>query len=219
MLDLREQFRGLAGDVTGLPRPPASELRRNAERRRTAAWLLTTAAGVAIAAGAVLALSQLLSDGEQVLSPAPSASATAGPQPDRAWLPGPWTLVSSNTYTWAAGAPSPYRFCGESMVSSGIVAVAEQKLSHPSGQQAHLLTFTPEGEDPMQLFKFSYASCLVKGRAESVAGPRNVWSYGAVAGGSEVVGRALHLVEVTGSAEQQPATRSDAESVLDAWVP
>lgn len=104
------------------------------------------------------------------------------------------------------------------MVSDGAVDIAVQVLANPSGQEAQLVAFTPEVGGPMELFKFNYASCLDKGDVDSVAGPRNRWVFGAVAGASEVVDGSLHLVEVKGASADATPARRDAEAALDAWA-
>lgn len=222
MPDLRDRFSSLGSDVEGLPRPSPSDVRRAAERRRTAVRAVGVAACV-VAAGGVLAVSQRGGRppaDHLVESPSASAPATtAAPSPlPRAWLPAPWTLVSADESTWMPGTPSRFRFCGRAETYWEPVAVAEQVLAHPSGQRAHLVRLTPRTPDPIQLFKATYADCLVPGRAEGIGGPRNVWSYGAVAGASEPVGASLHIAELAGPAGGPPATRDQATSALDAWV-
>lgn len=222
MPDLRDRFQELGAELAGLPRPAPSEVRRAAERRRTTVRL-ATAAGVALAGGAVFAVSQTGGGPAQVLEPtggSPSASApSASPSTTaRAWLPAPWSLVSADTSTWAAGTPSAFRFCGRAETYHEPVAVTEQVLAHPSGQRAHLVRLTPRTGDLYNLFKLTYADCLVPGRAEGVGGPRNLWSYGAVAGAAEMTGQSLRIAELTGPPGGLPATRDQAAAALDAWT-
>jgi hypothetical protein len=98
------------------------------------------------------------------------------------------------------------------------VTGSEQTLVDPTGRQVRLLELSPDTEGPMQLFKFSYAACVVPGRARGVGGPRNVWSIGPVAAGSEPVGTTLHVLELRGTAAKATATRSDVETLMDAWA-
>lgn len=221
MSDLRDRFSSLGADVAELPRPSPSDVRRAAERRRTSVRL-AGAAAVVVLAGGVLAvrdggrgrIEQLV---ESPSASAPAASASPSVLP-RAWLPAPWTLVSADTSTLSPGKPLGFRFCGRTVTYWEPVAVAEQVLTHPSGQRAHLLRLTPRSGDPFQLFKLTYADCLVPGRAEGVGGPRNLWSYGTVAGASEPVAASLRIAELTGPPGGPPATREQAAAALDGWT-
>ena len=94
------------------------------------------------------------------------------------------------------------------------MTVSEQRLAHPSGRRAHLLLLTPDRpEEAVQLWKLTYATCLVPGRAEGVGGPRNLWSYGDTAGAADFDAHTTRVVEVSGAA----TSRADAAAVLDAW--
>jgi hypothetical protein len=135
---------------------------------------------------------------------------------EQPWIGPPWVLRSAGSTTWPADAPSPYEFCGRPYPVRQPVDVREQTLVHPSGRQAHLVELSPEGEDAIQLFKFSFAACLVPGQAESIGGPRNLWSVDAGAAGSARVGQALQVVTVTGP-PAEPGTRAEVEALMDEW--
>lgn len=212
-LDVRDPARDINGDVTESPLTPSPGVPGRFARFRVRGRQLAITTVVVIAVVAVSLLGQLLVDDDRrdSITPVSDGPATGGP-----WLPGPWALAASDSHTWAAGDGSPYRFCGSTMVSSEAVHVAEQSFVNPSGLKAHLIVFTPEAGEPMDLFKFAYASCLDDGNAEGVPGPHNRWAYGSVAGASGMVDDSLHVVELEGTA--QTPTPREAEAVLEVWA-
>ena len=219
MADLHEEFRRIGEELTRSPRPAAADVRRRAERRHRAVMGAAVVVAAAVI-GSTLAVRTALDDREvlapvsrpESTSPTPSATSPS-PAAMAPWLPAPWSLVSSGSRTTAPGTPSLVA-CGQSAQLTAAVAIAEQVLAHPSGRRARLVTYTPAAaEEVIQLFKFSYAACLVPGEVEGIGGPRNVWEYAAAAGASEPAGEALRVAEVTGAS----ATRADAERVLDDW--
>lgn len=237
MSDLRERFHHLGRDVAGLPAPPPDELRRGVERRRDTRRWLAGAAAVAVVLSALAA--NRLGGSEDpaglVIAPAPSTTATAsGPDspsatPMQPWLGDPWVMESSKTSTWPAGQPGTYAFCGlRPYTPHTPMTVEEQRMVHPTGLRALLMKVSGE-EGASQIFKWSYAECLVPGGAEGVGGPRNLWSYGSIAAGAQYVGPApvtveatldstFWLVELTGTSAQGPPTRPEVEALLDAWA-
>ena len=226
MSDLPDRFEALGADVDGLPRPSAAQVRRAAYRNAVIRGSAATAAIAAVAFGGGFAATRLVGDDRPVAlgptaSPAPSATRTplptGTPADEAAWLPPPWRLVSATTHTWAPGAASRFTFCGRRIggaLRPDPVTVSEQRLAHPSGRRAHLLLLTPDRpEEAIQLWKLTYANCLVPGRAEGVPGPRNLWSYRDTAGAADLDAPTTRVVEVSGAR----ATRADAAAVLDAW--
>lgn len=250
MSDLRELLSTLNRDVDDLPRPAASEVRLAAGRR---SGLLLPAIAVAVAGtGIAVALLSTQGDPKDVLKqPVPPASSTTpGPaespspaaQPVRTWLPVPWELLSA---TKPSAVGPEHRFCGAQLSRSGYygsrsdpTTVAEQRFAHPSGRTARLTRYeTPSFGDAAQLFKLSFSECVEEGNVRGIGGPRNVWVYKGVAGGSDFgalggvprvnpestrepgdYGPILHVVEVNPASESDRLTRSDAEAVLDAWA-
>ena len=240
MSDPRALLARLNDDLEGLPRPDPAQVRATGERRDRR-WLLVPAA---LAAASVVAAVVVLAepprrpvDVLEQATPSPSVGPSATPPAAvRAWLPPPWTLESSRQSALAEAALSEFAFCGRPVsartdVRGDRTVVSEQVLVHPSGLRARLTRYETEAPgEAMNLFKLSYASCLVPGRAEGVGGPRNLWLHRGVAGGSDfgaapppMDGSAssqatvLHVVEISGS-EQRPASRGDAAAALDAWA-
>lgn len=203
---MHDDFRDVTKAVAELPRPAAAQIRQRGERQRTRTRALAVVAAVAVAVPGVALVASQQSDpeGREVVT-APTPTAT----PSAAWLPAPWTVRSEQSRTWDDAGQAPFRFCGYPLILHGAVTISEQRLAHPDGRWARLVELTPAQEDPMQLFKLSYASCLVPGRAPSIAGPRNVWTYADAASAAEVSGAALHVAELTGG--------GSAGSLLDSW--
>jgi hypothetical protein len=110
-------------------------------------------------------------------------------------------------------------------------AVTEQVLVNPAGQRARLLRYeTDRPGGVVNLFKLAYDSCRVPGNAASIEGPRNLWVYRGVAGGSDMgfapggypeppqYSQALRVVEISSTSTNRAPTRDDAAAALDAWA-
>lgn len=223
--DVRERMQGLTRDVAQLPPPAAAVVRREAERRRTLDVVLVTAVVLALAGSAFV---WARGGGEVETSlPASSttskstASASAAESDDSVggWVPGPGTRIQeSEAYVWVVGETSPHPFCGSTSTWHDPVDVERQVVFDSDGHEINLVVFTPRRrDDAMQLFKLNYASCSVEGRAESVAGPRNLWSYGTLVGAAEVRGGSLYLVEVGAVTPGNVPSRNSVERLLDLW--
>lgn len=174
--------------------------------------------------------------GSPLATASPSPSAAQVPEAEPAWLPPPWTLQSTTRSAPISAAQPEYLFCDWRVPPSRVVngdrtVVSEQVLVHAGGLRARLIQYetnTPGGVS--NLFKLAYDSCLVPGKAESVEGPRNLWVYRGVAGGSDLgltpggvpvphqYAQAMHVVEISSESARRPPTRDDVEAALDAWV-
>lgn len=160
----------------------------------------------------------------------PSPSAPQVPEADPAWLPPPWTLQST-TRAAPVGATKPeYLFCGWRVPPSRVLhgdrtAVTEQVLVHPAGLRARLIRYETDVPGGVwNLFKLSYDSCLVPGNAKGVGGPRNLWVYRGVAGGSDLGStrgidpQVMHVGEISSKLAERRPTRDDVAAALDAWA-
>lgn len=235
MSDLHERFRSLGREVVGLPALPVEDVRRRVARQRRARLGAAGAAATTVVAVAAAALgaggggepSRLVA-GPTSAPPVASSQASAGPSEVQPWLAAPWVLEDSTSAVWPPGEPGSYAFCGRRpYVPPEPMRVGEQLLRHPDGRRARLLKVTSDA-GASQVWKWSYAECRVPGRAESVGGLRNVWSYGIVAAASQLVGPSpitaeaatrstMHLLELTGS-PKSPASRDHVDELMDAWA-
>ena len=226
-------------EVSGLlPRPAAEPETLAADRSRRglgpATWVLAGVVALVLAGvGVALRADRPEERGLLVTTESGPTSATTSPLPaaeaDEPWLAAPWTLTSATSTTWAGGEPGGYAFCDlRPYVPVAPMSVDEQRFVHPDGRRALLLRVA-SAEGASQVWKWSYAECRVAGRAESVGGPRNLWSHGAVAAGAQLVGpyagtaeaatrSQMYLLELTGPSLQRPATRAEVSELMDRWV-
>jgi hypothetical protein len=121
MPDLRRLYSSLAADVDPTPLPPASALRRRADRRARVAAVTATVAALVAVAGTLVAINVSL-DGSRPLPPAtiePTTPAIEGPIPDAAFVAAP---PDSATPPSEGGTFLPETFCGLAPTHETVIA-------------------------------------------------------------------------------------------------